>query len=74
VLPRVTSVGYNFQVDLTWQTVQLGYVVKEVPIDFIERERGSSKMSGRIVIEALLRTTAWGMRYRLGQLARLGRG
>jgi dolichol-phosphate mannosyltransferase len=71
IMPRITSEGYNFQVDLTWQTLQQGMTVVEVPIDFIERERGESKMSGRIVVEALFKTTAWGLRYRLGQVARL---
>jgi dolichol-phosphate mannosyltransferase len=68
IMPKITSEGYNFQVDLTWQAIQQGFKVVEVPIDFIERERGESKMSGRIVVEALLRTTAWGVRYRLGQV------
>ncbi|MDR1078480.1 MAG: polyprenol monophosphomannose synthase [Propionibacteriaceae bacterium] len=71
ILDDVSSVGYNLQVDLTWQVVQHGLKVTEVPIDFIERERGQSKMSGRIVVEALLRTTAWGVRHRLGQLTAL---
>jgi dolichol-phosphate mannosyltransferase len=71
ILPRITSVGYNFQVDLTWQTVQAGLTVAEVPIDFIERQLGTSKMSGRIVVEALIRTTLWGLSYRFGQLRAL---
>jgi dolichol-phosphate mannosyltransferase len=39
-----------------------------VPITFIEREYGDSKMSQRIVLEALVLTTAWGVSHRLGQL------
>jgi dolichol-phosphate mannosyltransferase len=70
IIDQVSSVGYNFQVDLTWQANQRGFRVVEVPIDFIEREHGSSKMSGQIVIEALLRTTGWGVKYRLSQLKR----
>lgn len=68
VLPKISSVGYNFQVDLTWQTLQQGLTVAEVPIEFVERERGQSKMSSKIVVEALFRTTAWGIRHRASQL------
>jgi dolichol-phosphate mannosyltransferase len=71
IMPRLTSSGYNFQVDLTWQAVQQGFRVVEVPIDFIERERGESKMSGLIVVEALIRTTLWGLRYRASQVGQL---
>lgn len=68
IMPKISSVGYNFQVDLTWQALQQGLVVKEVPIEFVERERGQSKMSSRIVVEALVRTTLWGARYRASQV------
>lgn len=68
IMDRITSVGYNFQVDLTWNVVSQGMTVAEVPITFIERERGQSKMSRAIVIEALIKTTAWGVNYRLTQL------
>ncbi|MCL2737143.1 MAG: polyprenol monophosphomannose synthase [Propionibacteriaceae bacterium] len=68
IIPEVTSVGYNFQVDLTWRVIQKGMTVAEVPITFVERERGQSKMSGGIVIEALLKTTAWGVSYRAGRV------
>ncbi len=68
IMPKISSVGYNFQVDLTWQTLQQGMVVKEVPIEFVERERGQSKMSSKIVVEALARTTAWGIKHRAGQV------
>jgi dolichol-phosphate mannosyltransferase len=71
IMPKISSVGYNFQVDLTWQALQQGLVVKEVPIEFVERERGQSKMSSRIVVEALIRTTSWGVRHRAGQLKAL---
>ncbi|MDR1266393.1 MAG: polyprenol monophosphomannose synthase [Propionibacteriaceae bacterium] len=71
ILDRLTSTGYNFQVDLTWQAVQRGFTVVEVPIDFIERQYGQSKMSGRIVVEAMVKTTLWGLRHRLGQAQRL---
>ncbi len=67
-LAEVASQGYCFQVDLAWRTVQAGLRVVEVPITFIEREEGASKMTGAIVREALWRVTQWGVRHRLGQL------
>ena len=69
IMSRITSAGYNFQVDLTWNVISLGKTVAEVPITFIERERGQSKMSAAIVVEALIKTTAWGISYRVGQLS-----
>ncbi len=71
VLPlgEVASQGYCFQVDLAWRAARAGFRVVEVPITFTEREQGSSKMSGRIVREALWQVTRWGVRHRLGQLA-----
>jgi len=67
-LEKVEAAGYGFQVDLVWRALRAGFVVAEVPITFIERERGDSKMSGAIVAEAMLLTTRWGIRYRLGQV------
>jgi dolichol-phosphate mannosyltransferase len=73
-LAGVASQGYCFQIDLAWRAIKAGFVVREVPIDFIEREHGVSKMSRQIVAEALLRTTVWGVRDRLPGLRRLGGG
>ena len=56
----VASQGYCFQVDLAWQMWRAGHRVVEVPITFVERERGESKMSRAIVVEALWRVTVWG--------------
>ncbi|MDR2896989.1 MAG: polyprenol monophosphomannose synthase [Propionibacteriaceae bacterium] len=70
IVDDLSSVGYNFQVDLTWQVISHGMTVAEVPITFEERQLGESKMSGGIVVEALAKTTGWGLRYRLGQLLR----
>ena len=56
----VASQGYCFQVDLAWQIWKAGHRVVEVPITFVERERGESKMSRAIVVEALWRVTVWG--------------
>jgi len=63
-LDRISSQGYCFQVDLAWQAWQRGHRVVEVPITFVERERGESKMSRKIVVEALWRVTVWGLRSR----------
>jgi len=60
-LDTVASQGYCFQVDLAWRTVQRGMTVKEVPITFVERSVGDSKMSRAIVAEALWRVTQWGV-------------
>ncbi|MHA3705180.1 polyprenol monophosphomannose synthase [Jatrophihabitans sp. YIM 134969] len=67
------SQGYCFQVDLAWRAVQAGFTVREVPIRFRERQFGTSKMSGSIVREALLKVTVWGARHRLDQLQALAR-
>ncbi len=67
-LGDVASQGYCFQVDLTQRTVRSGLTVVEVPITFVERERGESKMSGDVMGEALKRITTWGIGHRVGQL------
>ena len=51
---------------MAWRAVQAGLKVIEVPIVFIERQLGQSKMSGDIVKEALTKVTIWGLRKRLG--------
>jgi dolichol-phosphate mannosyltransferase len=56
----IASQGYCFQVDLAWQVWRAGHRVVEVPITFVERVRGESKMSRAIVAEALWRVTVWG--------------
>ncbi|MEX2290906.1 MAG: polyprenol monophosphomannose synthase [Mycobacteriales bacterium] len=61
-LGEVASQGYCFQVDLAWQSWKAGWEVVEVPITFVERERGESKMNRAIVLEALWRVTWWGLR------------
>lgn len=64
----VASQGYCFQVDLAHRTVRRGYHVVEVPITFVERERGDSKMSRNIVLEAFWRVPLWGIGARLRRL------
>ena len=72
-LDNVASAGYCFQVDLAWRALKAGFKVVEVPITFIEREYGDSKMSQKIVIEALVLTTMWGIGHRAKQLRSLVR-
>jgi dolichol-phosphate mannosyltransferase len=67
-LAGVEAAGYGFQIDLAWRAVKAGYQVVEVPITFAERERGTSKMSGNIILEALWLTTKWGVDYRADQI------
>lgn len=64
----VESKGYFFQVDMTIKLAELGAKIVEVPIIFVEREAGESKMSGNIIGEAMLRTTKMGLHKRIGQL------
>jgi len=66
-LHDVASQGYCFQVDLVWRAVRRDLRVVEVPITFVERATGDSKMSQGIVGESLRKVTMWGARYRLGQ-------
>lgn len=70
-LDQVDSAGYLFQIDLLWRALKNGYTVAEVPIEFVEREFGDSKMNKGIVAEAIKQTTVWGINHRLGQLGRL---
>ena len=61
-LLSTTSNGYTFQVETTYRLVRGGARIVEIPIVFHERTVGASKMSGRIVREALLLVTLWGVR------------
>ena len=67
-LDEVTSQGYCFQIDLARRAVHIGLRVDEVPITFVERAVGASKMSRAIILEALWRVTQWGARRRLDQI------
>ena len=66
-LETVDSVGYGFQIDMTWRMIRAGRSVVEVPIRFEERRLGESKMDRRIVAEAMQSVTGWGLRHRLAQ-------
>jgi len=67
-LTTVRSQGYCFQVDMALRSWERGYRIVEVPITFVERELGASKMNRGIVIEAFLRVAVWGVQRRLGQV------
>lgn len=56
---EAASNGYCFQIENTWRACRLGMRVVEVPITFTDRTEGTSKMSGAIVREALLRVVFW---------------
>jgi dolichol-phosphate mannosyltransferase len=64
-LEEVESQGYCFQIDLALRMIRAGLTVVEVPITFVERTQGASKMSRAIVAEALWRVTQWGVTSRL---------
>jgi len=72
-LAEVESQGYCFQVDMAWRVHLAGGAIREVPIRFVERTQGRSKMSNRIIVEALVRVTQWGLARRWSQ-ARAGLG
>jgi len=69
-LGTVRSTGYVFQTDLAYRTLTRGLRLTEVPIEFIERERGDSKMSGQVARESLQLITRWGLAERRAQLRR----
>ncbi len=60
-LDKVESQGYCFQIDLALRVIRAGLTVVEVPITFVERTQGASKMSRAVVAEALWRVTQWGI-------------
>jgi len=67
-LDQIESVGYGFQVDLAWRVAKMGLKIVECPITFVERELGASKMSGNIVVEAMINVTKWGLTARWNKL------
>ena len=73
-LETVRSTGYVFQTDLAARVLRAGMVVREVPIEFVERVRGDSKMGPAVAAESLRRITVWGLGERGRQLWRWFRG
>ena len=59
-ISTIRSEGYCFQIEMTRRAISRGGSVAEIPITFIERAHGKSKMSFAIALEAVLRITAWG--------------
>ncbi len=64
-LNSIDSAGYCFQIDMTLRVLQAGLVLTEVPITFVERELGASKMSNAVIAEAFTRVAQWGIEARL---------
>jgi dolichol-phosphate mannosyltransferase len=60
-LPTVKSNGYSFQIEMTFRAVRKGMRVAEVPIVFVDRTAGKSKMSRKIFVEAI--GMVWKLRY-----------
>ena len=64
-LEGVRSEGYCFQIELALRASEAGQEIREVPITFVERRLGASKMSRAIVLEAMTRVTRWGIARRV---------
>jgi hypothetical protein len=69
----IRAEGYGFQIEMTYRAKQHGAAIVEVPITFVDRAAGESKMSSRIVFEALALVTWWGMGRIVRGLQREGR-
>lgn len=61
-LGSISSKGYAFQIETTYRALRAGFRVKEIPITFVDREQGGSKMSKRIVLEAIWKVPALRLR------------
>jgi len=62
-LEAVSAQGYGFQIEMTYRAICGGFRVVELPIKFVDRRVGQSKMSGNIVLEAV--TLVWALRARI---------
>jgi dolichol-phosphate mannosyltransferase len=67
-LDDISSLGYAFQIETTYRALRKGFRVVEVPITFVDREAGTSKMSRRIVLEAVWKVPALRLRALLRRL------
>lgn len=67
---EVRTDGYGYQIEMAYRMQNLGGTVRELPIVFVERVRGKSKMSLRIVVEALVLVSCWGARDRVKRMRR----
>lgn len=66
-ISTIKSEGYCFQIEMTRRAIACGGSVGEIPITFIERAHGQSKMSAAIALEAVLRITSWGLLRLIGR-------
>ena len=73
-LGALETQGYGFQIELKHRALQAGFRLLEVPIVFVERERGQSKMSGKIAAEALIRIVALRLRSGASSSSRRSQG
>ncbi len=73
-LRGIRANSYGFQIEMTYRSLQAGGRVTEVPIKFVDRQLGTSKMSTYTVAEALGLVSYWGLRRLLSALGRIGRG
>jgi dolichol-phosphate mannosyltransferase len=64
-LDSVHADGYGFQIEMAYRVARAGGTIVELPIQFVDRELGHSKMSSHIIVEALSLVTWWGLRDRL---------
>jgi dolichol-phosphate mannosyltransferase len=69
-LDRIRADGYGFQIEMTYQAKRAGASVVEVPIRFVDRVEGESKMSTHIVVEAFALVTWWAMQRLVRSLTR----
>lgn len=69
-LETVSSHGYAFQIEMTRRMHRSGGRIVEIPITFVERVSGRSKMSRRIVVEALIEVTGWAFKDRFARSRR----
>lgn len=66
-ISTIRSEGYCFQIEMTRRAIARGGAIAEIPITFIERAHGVSKMSSMIALEAVARITAWGVLRLIGR-------
>jgi hypothetical protein len=61
-LNSIETKGYGFQIEVALKAHDAGFEIKQVPITFIERENGRSKMGAKIVWEAWFKVSIWGFK------------
>jgi dolichol-phosphate mannosyltransferase len=67
-LDAIVAKGYGFQIETTYRALRTGFTVTEIPITFVDRRVGESKMNGSIVVEAMLQVPALRWRALRGRL------